>query len=136
MLEAQAEMSDDLEQFWVTTGNYRMMVNNLAGAEDAANAALEINPESASAVFLLANIADTRGERMAAIELFERVFALAEEDNPQLAVIAKVRMGQLMQQFDPFEGRAPITTTSTITTSRSRDPQSDLKGHVIQGVHS
>lgn len=116
LLEAQAEMSDELEYFWVTTGNYRMMVNNLTGSEEAAHAALEINPESASAVFLLANIADTRGQRLEAIELFEEVFALAEEDNPQLAVIAKVRMGQLMQQFDPFEGRTPITTTSTITS--------------------
>ncbi len=117
LAEAQAEMQDDLEYLWVTTGNYRLMVDDLEGSEEAANSALEINPESAPAYFLLANIADTRGQRLAAIDLFEKVFELAEEDNPQLAVIAKVRMGQLMQQFDPFESAAPITTTNGVTST-------------------
>lgn len=103
LAEAQAEMANEPEFFWITTGNYRLMSNDEEGAEAAAQAALEINPESAQAYFLLANVADNRGERMHAIDLFETVFMLAEEDSPQLAVIAKVRMGQLMQQFDPFE---------------------------------
>ena len=106
LTEAQAALADQPEMFWVTTGNYRIMVGDNEGAEAAANAALEINPESAMAVFILANAADNRGERIAAIDLFEEVFLLAEDDNPQLAVIAKVRMGQLMQQFDPFESTA------------------------------
>ncbi len=117
LAEAQAEMQDDLEYMWVTTGNYRLMVDDLEGSEEAANEALEINSESAPAYFLLANVADTRGQRLAAIDLFEKVFELAEEDNPQLAVIAKVRMGQLMQQFDPFESSAPITTTNGTTST-------------------
>jgi len=115
LAEAQAEMADELEYMWTTTGNYRLMVGDLDGSEEAANTALEVNPESAPAFFLLANVADMRGERMDAIDLFEKVFELAEDDNPQLAVIAKVRMGQLMQQFDVFEPSPPITETTVLT---------------------
>jgi tetratricopeptide (TPR) repeat protein len=115
LAEAQAEMHDELEYMWTTLGNYRLMVDDLEGSEEAANAVLGINPESAPGYFLLANIADTRGERIHAIDLFEKVFELAEEDNPQLAVIAKVRMGQLMQQFDPFESSPPITDSTVLT---------------------
>jgi tetratricopeptide (TPR) repeat protein len=117
LAEAEAAMENDLEYLWVTTGNYRLMVDNLEGSVEAADAALAINPDSAPAYFLLANVADTRGQRLNAIDLFEKVFELAEEDNPQLAVIAKVRMGQLMQQFDPFESSDPITTTGEITST-------------------
>ena len=48
-----------------------------------------------------------------AIAMFDRTFALAEEENAQLAVIARVRMGNLLQRA-PALGNA-ITPTITLT---------------------
>ena len=42
-----------------------------------------------------------------AIELFDQTYLLAEETEPPLAVIAKVRMGELLQQFDGFGSQTP-----------------------------
>lgn len=122
LAEAQETMADQPELFWVTTGNYRLMSNDPDGAVVAAQAALEVNPDSAPAHFLLANVAETLGERIEAIDLLEKVFLLAEEDNPQLAVIAKVRMGQLMQQFDPFETAAEDEPADGATTESTAEP--------------
>ena len=74
-----------------------MQSGDLEGAEAAADHALEISPSEAQAFFLLAGIAEARGDFLTAIDLFNKTFDLAEADNPQLAVIAKVRMGQLLQ---------------------------------------
>lgn len=93
------------EHLWLLVGNNRLQSGDLEGAEAAANRALEISPDEAQAYFLLAGVAEARGDVLAAIDLFNKTFDLAEADNPQLAVIAKVRMGQLLQSPPPLPTR-------------------------------
>lgn len=116
---AQTLLPDRAEEFWVLVGNTRFQVADLEGAEAASDLALAANPESAQAHFLMANIAEVRGDRAAAIELFDRTFLLAEDENPQLAVIAKVRLGQLLQSPGNF---APAASSETVTPEPSPVP--------------
>ncbi|MEZ4656660.1 MAG: tetratricopeptide repeat protein [Caldilineaceae bacterium] len=102
LAKAKELLGGETTQFWLALGNQRMQVGNLDGAETAANAAMALSPEEPQAYFLLGGIAETRGDYPKAIELFDKTFQLAEADNPQLAVIAKVRMGNLLQRVDPF----------------------------------
>ncbi|MBV7333421.1 hypothetical protein KFU94_35335 [Chloroflexi bacterium TSY] len=110
--KAEAILSDRLIAFWVTLANQRLQVGNLDGAEEAALQAIEIAPEEAQGYFVLGSIAEVRGDIPTAIDLFDQTFILAEEDNPQLAVIAKVRMGTLMQQVNPFEQQEESSATT------------------------
>ena len=48
--------------------------------------------------FLLASVAEMKGDTVCAVDLFEETFQLAADGNPQLAVIARVRMGNLLQR--------------------------------------
>lgn len=96
----------------IDLGNKRLQIGNLDGAEEAGNEALAIDVEHAQAYFLLAGVEEMRGNSRAAIDYFEKTFELAEDDDPQLAVIAKVRMGTLMQSLDPFsEEESPEQST-------------------------
>lgn len=112
---ARQLLPDQPAGFWVLVGNQRLQLNNLAGAEAAANEALALAPDDAQAHFLLGSVAEAKGDIPTAIEQFNRVFDLAETDNPQLAVIARVRMGNLLQRADPFATTGPVTETETIT---------------------
>jgi hypothetical protein len=91
--------------FWINLGNVRMMADNVAGAEAAALQALSIDAEEPQVYFLLANVAESRGNLMEAIENYELTFELAADTNPQLAVISRVRLGTLLQSgmgMSPF----------------------------------
>lgn len=102
LARAKELLSDQPLGLWVALGNQRLQVGNLDGAEAAANEAIALAPEEPQAYFLLGGVAEARGDFSTAIDLFDQTFLLAEEDNPQLAVIAKVRMGNLLQRVDPF----------------------------------
>ncbi len=102
--------ADKQAAFWSSVGNVRMAAGDLAGAAQAAQEALASDPNEAQAYFLLASIAENNGDVPAAIAAFEKAFALAADSNPQLAVIARVRMGMLMQSGSPAR---PVTTTTT-----------------------
>ncbi|MCB0062098.1 MAG: hypothetical protein KDE19_08290, partial [Caldilineaceae bacterium] len=67
--------------------------------------------------FLLANIAEQTNDIATAIEMFERTFTLAEDDNPQLAVIARVRLGNLLQRAPGMQPTTPVTETVPLTDS-------------------
>ena len=112
---AQQLVADNPVGLWVLVGNNRLNVGNLDGAEAAANQALAIAPEEPQAIFLLGSVAEARGDNATAIERFNQVFELAEADNPQLAVIARVRMGNLLQRMEPFTETTTITATDVIT---------------------
>ena len=116
---AQRLLPDRPEDFWVLVGNDRFQAADVDGAETAAQQALEANPDSAQAYFLLANVAEARGDRVAAMDFFDRTFTLAETDNPQLAVIAKVRLGQLLQSPANF---APPAATGTPAPAPGQEP--------------
>ncbi|MBX3000180.1 MAG: hypothetical protein KF893_16780 [Caldilineaceae bacterium] len=103
LAEARNLIGDENENlFWVTLGNTRVMSNDLEGGELAAEAALALNPTEAQAFFLLATIAETRGELLQAIEYYEQTFEYAADENPQLAVISRVRLGTLLQTGGGF----------------------------------
>jgi tetratricopeptide (TPR) repeat protein len=113
--QARQALPDQPVGFWVLVGNYRLQLNNLDGAEAAAHEALALDANDAQANFLLGSVAEAQGDTMTAIEQFNLVFELAETDNPQLAVIARVRMGNLLQRADPFGPTGTVTETETIT---------------------
>ena len=104
---AKELLTDNPIGFWVALANQRMQIGDLDGAEEAALAAIDTDPDEAQGYFVLASVAEFRGENRTAIDLFDQTFQLAEEDNPQLAVIARVRMGTLMQQIGPIPDAAP-----------------------------
>ena len=99
---ARQLLADTPAQLWVYLGNDRMMAGDLAGAEDAAKKGLAIAPNEPQLVFLLGGIAEARGDVSSAINYFDQTFELAQNTQPQLAVIARVRMGQLMQSSNTF----------------------------------
>jgi tetratricopeptide (TPR) repeat protein len=107
--------ADNPINFWLLLGNHRVQVGNLAGAQVAAEEALAMDESNAQANFLLGEVAEASGNIGLAIEQFDRVFVLAEDSNPQLAVIARVRMGTLLQNPNSFSASEPITATEPVT---------------------
>ncbi|MEZ4831270.1 MAG: tetratricopeptide repeat protein [Caldilineaceae bacterium] len=94
--------ADSQDLYWVTLGNTRVLAGDLDGAQAAAEAALALDPEEGQAYFLLGNIAESRGDINGAIENYERTFEYSSDANPQLAVIARVRLGTLLQSGAGF----------------------------------
>lgn len=86
----------------VLLGMKRLQAGDLAGATAAADAARQRDPALPTAYFILASVAEVRGERVAAIDLFEKAATLAEENDPQLAVTSRMRLGALLQQGAGF----------------------------------
>jgi cytochrome c-type biogenesis protein CcmH/NrfG len=113
---AQALTKDQQAGFWILVGNKRFQVGNLNGAEEAGNLVLKIAPEEPQGMLLLAGVAEARGDNAKAIDLFSKTAELARKtNNAQLEVIAKMRMGTLMQQVNPFAS-SPVTATNTLST--------------------
>ena len=111
MKEGMALLADQPVRFWLLIGNNRLMVGDLDGAEAAAREAEALAPDEAQVAFLLGGIAEARGQIPVAVEYFNRTFELAEAGgNPQLAVIARVRMGNLLQRPDAFASPAETPT--------------------------
>lgn len=117
LARAQELLPDTLPELWVQLGNTYLQVGDVTNATAAAAAANALAPDNPQVTFLLANIAEQTNDITTAIELFERTFTLAEDDNPQLAVIARIRMGNLLQRAPAMEQTAPITETVPITDS-------------------
>ena len=109
---AKELLADRPTALWIEMGNKRLQLGNFDGAEAAANEALALDENSAQATFLLGGIAEMRGDNRTAIEYFEKTFDLAQDTETELAVIARVRMGNLLQSLDPFDGEtAPADGT-------------------------
>ncbi len=110
--------------FWNLVGQLRLRAGDLAGAQVATQNVIDIDPENPEAYFLLASVAEAEGDVPRAIELFNRTFELAQEDNPQLAVISRVRLGTLLQQAggNPFAAQENLTDSSTTTDSTILTP--------------
>jgi hypothetical protein len=110
LAEARELVGEENEAlFWVNLGNVRLMATDVAGAEAAAAQALAIAPEEPQVYFLLANVAESQGNMIEAIENYERTFELAADTNPQLAVISRVRLGTLLQSvgISPLPAETP-----------------------------
>ena len=110
LTEAKALVpSDQQAAYWWTLGNIRLGIGDLEEACAAGNEALALAPSDPRGYFLLGSVAEAEGDTGAAMDLFEKTFELALEGNTQLAVIARVRMGVLLQRpagmFDLGEGQ-------------------------------
>jgi len=93
--------------YWNTLANRRLQTGDLDGAEPTLAQALALDPENPQTYFLMGGLAEARGENSLAIEYYNHVFDLAEADDPQLAVIARVRVSQLMQMPAVFPTQMP-----------------------------
>lgn len=95
--------------YWWTLGSIRLSVGDVEKARAAGDEALALDPNDPQGYFLLASVAELEGDTITAIDLLEKTFELAADGNPQLAVIARVRMGNLLQS----PAGAPFSDTST-----------------------
>lgn len=95
--------------YWWTLGSIRLSVGDLEEARAAGDEALALDPNDPQGYFLLASVAELEGDTITAIDLLDKTFELAADGNPQLAVIARVRMGNLLQS----PAGAPFSDTST-----------------------
>ena len=93
--------------YWNTLANRRLQVGDLDGAEPALNQALALDPDNPQTYFLMGGLAEARGDNTLAMQYYNRVFDLAEANDPQLAVIARVRVSQLMQSPNVFPTPLP-----------------------------
>lgn len=105
-LQRARQVLGDANRYQLLLAMHQLAVGDLDGAENAAQSVLKANPQEAQAIFILASVAEARGQRLQAIQLFEKAAALAESTNPQLTVVSKVRLGVLLRQID-----APTETT-------------------------
>ena len=108
---AEQVLADPM-RYQVALSMRRLQASDLDGAEAAANAALAIDPKEPQAVFFLANVAEARNKMEQALDLYMKTADLAENSNPQLTVVAKMRYGMLLQQLNYSMGPAPTEVTS------------------------
>jgi tetratricopeptide (TPR) repeat protein len=87
-----------LVSYWWTVGSVWLSVVDVEKARSAANKAIAFDASDPQGYFLLASVAEVEGNTRCAIDLFDKTFQLASESNAQLAVIARVRMGNLLQR--------------------------------------
>lgn len=121
LTQAQQKFAGQPAAFWTLVGNHRQQVGNLKGAEQAGQQALTTAPQDANATFLLGSVAEARGDNVQAAHFFSETVALAGDSNAQLGVIAKMRMGNLMQRVEPLPAPSPIQTiTQTLTPKASQ----------------
>lgn len=102
---AKQLFSDRWPQFLTMLGNQRLQLGDLTGAEQNATEAQQLDDKDPQIYLLLASVAEAKGDAATAIDYFQKTYDLAA-DNPQLQVIARYRMGQLMQS-------APMLPTSS-----------------------
>lgn len=98
--EAKALVPSDRQvSFWWTLGMVRLDIGDLEEARAAGREALALDASDPQGYFLLGNVAEVEGDVPAAIELFEKSYQLALESGAnELAVIARIRMGTLLQR--------------------------------------
>jgi len=119
LTQAQQKFVGQPAAFWTLVGNHRQQVGNLAGAEAAGKQALTTAPQDADATFLLGSVAEARGDNIQAANFFSKTIALAGNANAQLGVIAKMRMGNLMQRIEPLPAPVPAQTITQTLTPKS-----------------
>lgn len=119
LAQAQQKFVGQPAAFWILVGNHHQQVGNLPAAEAAGQQALTLAPQDADATFLLGSVAEARGDSVQAAQFFSQTIALAGDANPQLGVIAKMRMGYLTQQVQPLPGPAPAQTITQTLTPQS-----------------
>lgn len=115
LAQAQQTFVGQPAAFWTLVGNHRQQVGNLDGAEEAGQQALTIAPQDAQVTFLLGSVAEARGDSVQAAAYFSQTIALAGDTNPELGVITKMRMGNLMPHIEAVPNPAPAQTITQTT---------------------
>ena len=110
---AEQMLPDDPLQLLLYLGNNRLRAGDFEGAQAAADQALALEPNHAETYFLLGNIAEARGDISLAISYFDQTSQLAEGTNAQLVVIARVRMGTLLQNAGVSNNSPAATPIAT-----------------------
>ncbi len=87
-----------LVAYWWSLGSIQLNVGDVEEARTAGFEAIALDDSDPQGYFLLAGVAEVKGDTVCAVDLFEETFQLAADSNPQLAVIARVRMGNLLQR--------------------------------------
>ncbi|MDE0079531.1 MAG: hypothetical protein OXO50_18575 [Caldilineaceae bacterium] len=87
-----------LVAYWWSLGSVQLSVGDVEDARTAGFEAIGLDDSDPQGYFLLASVAEVTGDTVCAVDLFEETFQLAADSNPQLAVIARVRMGNLLQR--------------------------------------
>ena len=87
-----------LVAYWWSLGSIQINVGDVDDARNSGFEAVKLDDTDPQGYFLLAGVAEATGETVCAVDLFEETFQLAADSNPQLAVIARVRMGNLLQR--------------------------------------
>lgn len=119
LAQAQQKFVGQPATFWTLVGNHRQQVGNLPGAEAAGQQALTTAPQDADATFLLGSVAEARGDNVLAANFFSKTVALTGNANAQLGVIAKMRMGNLLQRVEPLPAPVPAQTITQTLTPKS-----------------
>lgn len=102
---------DQKPTYWWTLGSAYVTVGDLEKARRIGEDAIRLYPLDPQGYFLLGTVSEMEGDSGAALELFEKTFELALDSNTQLAVIARVRMGTLLQRPDnmsPADENQPV----------------------------
>ncbi len=108
--QARTELGGDEVRLQLALGMNRYRAGDLEGATAAVDQAAALQPDEPQVYFLYGNIAEARGDINAALDAFDRTATLAEADNPQLAVISKMRYGMLIQQLQVIPGVEPTSS--------------------------
>ena len=87
-----------LVAYWWSLGSIQINVGDVEDARTSGFEAIRLDDTDPQGYFLLAGVAEAKGDTVCAVDLFEETFQLAADSNPQLAVIARVRMGNLLQR--------------------------------------
>ena len=87
-----------LVAYWWSLGSIQINVGDVEDARNSGFEAIRLDDTDPQGYFLLAGVAEAKGDTVCAVDLFEETFQLAADSNPQLAVIARVRMGNLLQR--------------------------------------
>lgn len=92
------QLVDDEAGFLAARGQYYLAVRLPHKARQDEEAALALDPNLAVAHFLLGLAHEQEGDLQQAISHLQQASDLAQGDNPQLAVIARARMAELLQR--------------------------------------
>jgi tetratricopeptide (TPR) repeat protein len=108
---AQDLMADDPIRYWVVLADHQLRVGDIDRAEQSIATALEMDETSAQGHFLLAEIAELRGEYATAVEYFDKAYELALDEDNQLAAMARIRMANALQRI----GQPPMAPADAAT---------------------
>jgi tetratricopeptide (TPR) repeat protein len=87
-------------EYWQTLAELALSLGNADLATAAATGLLAENPDAPFGHYALGGAAELRGDRVTALEGYEKAAALAETTQPELVVLARVRIAQLLNTID------------------------------------